>query len=436
MAEAGSRVSSRRSTRSTPSATRRAARRTAASRPVRGASSGADGTGGIAFRTSRTPTGRSPQNGEWAEGSSTRWQARGAKCRPRSAAGRRRRRNLRPSGTIRDCLDPSRPGRSSAAIARRPKTTSTSAVAVCRDRCRRLANAARRANARDVLGRVAEELPRRRGDLMGAVLAEGGKTLAEADPEVSEAVDFCRVLRAHARDDFTNLPRPDGAAARGVVVVVPPWNFPIAIPCGGVAAALAAGNTVILKPASDTVLIAWELCQCFWRGGVSRSALQFVPCSGADAASELVSITTASTPCILTGGTETALRMLARQAATAPARRDGRQERDDRHRARRPRPGDQARAALGLQPQRPEVLGHVAVILEAEVYRRPEVPRDALRCGARACTSARPGSCHTKIGPLIRPPSGDLGTRAQGARAGRIVGGRCRGCTSTTIRTW
>ena len=47
-----------------------------------------------------------------------------------------------------------------------------------------------------------------------------------------------------------------------------------------IAPALAAGNTVLLKPASDTVLVAWELCQCFWRAGVSRKALQFVPCSG------------------------------------------------------------------------------------------------------------------------------------------------------------
>ena len=49
------------------------------------------------------------------------------------------------------------------------------------------------------------------------------------------------------------------------------------------AAALAAGNTVILKPASDTVLVAWELCQCFWRGGVPPAALQFLPCPGSGA---------------------------------------------------------------------------------------------------------------------------------------------------------
>ena len=55
-------------------------------------------------------------------------------------------------------------------------------------------------------------------------------------------------------------------------------DFPIAIPCGGIAAAPAAGNIVIFKPASDTVLVAWELCQCFWRAGVPPKALQLLPC--------------------------------------------------------------------------------------------------------------------------------------------------------------
>ena len=122
---------------------------------------------------------------------------------------------------------------------------------------------------------------------MGAALADGGKTLAESDPEVSEAVDFLEFYRDTARW-WQELPDARGARPKGVVVVVSPWNFPIAIPCGGVAAALAAGNTVILKPASDTVLVAWELCQCFWRAGVSKKALQFVPCSGGTEGRKLV----------------------------------------------------------------------------------------------------------------------------------------------------
>ena len=99
------------------------------------------------------------------------------------------------------------------------------------------------------------------------------------------------------------------ARGLGVVAVVSPWNFPIAIPCGGVSAALAAGNTVILKPASDTVLVAWQLCQCFWRAGVSRRTLQFLPCAGATTGQQLVSHPDVDAV-ILTGGTETAQAML------------------------------------------------------------------------------------------------------------------------------
>src|SRR5206468_808435 len=124
----------------------------------------------------------------------------------------------------------------------------------------------------EILHRAAAEFAVARGELMGAMLAEGGKTLAEGDPEVSEAIDFCRFY-ANSAQFFHELP---GLSARGkgVVVVVSPWNFPLAIPTGGVAAALAAGNAVILKPASDTVLVAYLLCQCFWRAGVSKLALQ------------------------------------------------------------------------------------------------------------------------------------------------------------------
>ncbi|MFM8890804.1 MAG: proline dehydrogenase family protein, partial [Planctomycetia bacterium] len=154
-----------------------------------------------------------------------------------------------------------------------------------------------------VLGRVAVELRRARARLLRVAMLEGGKLLTETDPEVSEAVDFVEFYRASAGAFFA-LPgvRPRGV---GVVAVVPPWNFPVAIPCGGIAAALAAGNTVVLKPSSDAVLAAWEVCQCFWRAGVSRRTLQFVPCPGSGAGKRLVSHPDVSAV-ILTGGTETA----------------------------------------------------------------------------------------------------------------------------------
>ncbi|MFN0125991.1 MAG: proline dehydrogenase family protein, partial [Verrucomicrobiales bacterium] len=212
----------------------------------------------------------------------------------------------RTGTTPTDCLDPSRPGTVIARAAQADDSAVDRAVA-----CAKADPAGWRSLSvdvrSDVLGRVALELRRTRGDLMRAALANGGKTLAESDPEVSEAVDFVEFYRASARDFFEH---PDvHSAPRGVVVVVPPWNFPIAIPCGGVAAALAAGNTVILKPASDAVLVAWEVCQCFWRGGVPRTALQFVPGPGRGAGARLISHADVDAV-ILTGGTDTALRML------------------------------------------------------------------------------------------------------------------------------
>jgi RHH-type transcriptional regulator, proline utilization regulon repressor / proline dehydrogenase / delta 1-pyrroline-5-carboxylate dehydrogenase len=125
-----------------------------------------------------------------------------------------------------------------------------------------------------LLRRVAQELRLRRADLIGAALADGGKTIMESDPEVSEAIDFVEFYAKTAIELQTDSKLQ--ARPKGVVVVISPWNFPIAIPCGGIAAALAAGNTVILKPASDTALPARVLCECFWAAGVPREALQFV----------------------------------------------------------------------------------------------------------------------------------------------------------------
>ena len=307
---------------------------------------------------------------------------------------------------VRDSLDPSRPNTVVARYRQATEADIDHAVEVAKadpDGWRRRPIADRVA----ILHQAAAEFSAARGDLMGAMLAEGGKTLAESDPEVSEAIDFCRFY-ADSAQFFHELPGVS-AQGRGVVVVVSPWNFPLAIPTGGVAAALAAGNTVILKPASDTVLIAYQLCQCFWRAGVPKSALQFAPCSGGTVGARLVSHDGVDAV-VLTGGTETAAEMLRNKADDASARRNRRQECHDRHRAFRPRPGNQERAPQRVQPQRPEVLGHVAPDSGKRSLsrRRNSAPRFATP--SKVCASARPGTVSTKMGPLIRPPSGVLET--------------------------
>ncbi len=99
---------------------------------------------------------------------------------------------------------------------------------------------------------------------------DAGKTVAEADPEVAEAIDFARFYATTARNFGESTPL-------GTILVIPPWNFPYAIPVGGVCAALAAGNTVILKPAPETVATAWEIVSHLWQGGVPKDVLQFLP---------------------------------------------------------------------------------------------------------------------------------------------------------------
>jgi RHH-type proline utilization regulon transcriptional repressor/proline dehydrogenase/delta 1-pyrroline-5-carboxylate dehydrogenase len=254
------------------------------------------------------------------------------------------------------------------------------------------------------LGRVAQELRRSRGRLLRAALLDAGKLLTEADPEVSEAVDFVEFYRASARA-FHELP---GVEARGcgVVVVVPPWNFPIAIPCGGIAAALAAGNTVIIKPASDAVLTAWELCQCFWRAGVSRRVLQFVPCPGAGPGARLVTHAGVSAV-ILTGGTDTALAMLAAQPGLRLSAETGGKNAtivtamSDRELAIR----HVVHAAFSHGGQKCSATS--LLLLEAEIYDDPAFKR--MLCDAVESLHVGPAhELHTRVGPLIRPPSGPL----------------------------
>ena len=125
---------------------------------------------------------------------------------------------------------------------------------------------------------MAAQLARARGDLTGAMMLDTGKTVAEADPEISEAIDFARYY-AHAFD--TAVIGADVADAQftpfGVVVITPPWNFPLAIPAGGVLSALMAGNAVILKPAPEATLVGWQLANALWKAGVPQPVLQLCP---------------------------------------------------------------------------------------------------------------------------------------------------------------
>jgi RHH-type transcriptional regulator, proline utilization regulon repressor / proline dehydrogenase / delta 1-pyrroline-5-carboxylate dehydrogenase len=158
-----------------------------------------------------------------------------------------------------------------------------------------------------ILHQVAFNLSTQRGNLIGCMAAVTGKTFGEGDVEVSEAIDFCRFYPVSMKS-FTDL-RTIECSPKGIVFVISPWNFPLAIPTGGVAAALSGGNTVILKPATVALPVAWELAKCFWDAGVPKDALQIVCTSEREPLNYLTSHPDIK-HMILTGGTDTAFRLL------------------------------------------------------------------------------------------------------------------------------
>lgn len=255
-----------------------------------------------------------------------------------------------------------------------------------------------------ILRAAAANLRAQRADLIGAAIADGGKTIAEADPEVSEAIDFTEFYALSAKELFS-APHVR-AQGRGVVAVVSPWNFPIAIPCGGVAASLAAGNTVILKPASDTVLPASILCQCFWDAGVPLQALQLVPSRGSRGGKRLVSHPDVDVV-ILTGGTETAVRMLEQRPDLELIAETGGKNAtiitalSDRELAIK----HVLHSAFGHSGQKCSATS--LLLLEEEVYEDPKF-RAQLEDAVQSLRVGSAWDLSTKIGPLIRPPEGAL----------------------------
>ncbi|MGJ0483456.1 MAG: bifunctional proline dehydrogenase/L-glutamate gamma-semialdehyde dehydrogenase PutA [Methylomicrobium sp.] len=139
------------------------------------------------------------------------------------------------------------------------------------------------------LNKAADLLELHRLELVSLCVREGGRTIRDALAEVREAVDFCRYYAAEAEKLFekpVRLPGPTGEenylsqTGRGAVVCISPWNFPIAIFFGQIAAALAAGNTVIAKPATQTALTAMRCIQLLHQAGIPGEVLQFLPAEG------------------------------------------------------------------------------------------------------------------------------------------------------------
>ncbi|MEM8856926.1 MAG: bifunctional proline dehydrogenase/L-glutamate gamma-semialdehyde dehydrogenase [Chloroflexota bacterium] len=140
---------------------------------------------------------------------------------------------------------------------------------------------------KELLIKAAEKLAKRRGDLIGAAILDGGKAVDQADVEVSEAIDFANYY-ARSFDSLQEQLKTHKFKPFGTVLVAPPWNFPIAIPCGGILSALMAGNTVIFKPAPEATLVGWELAKTLWSAGIPQNVLQFVPTTDDEVGKSLV----------------------------------------------------------------------------------------------------------------------------------------------------
>ena len=135
-----------------------------------------------------------------------------------------------------------------------------------------------------LLERAADELESRTERLVPLLVREAGKTCVNAVAEVREAVDFLRYYAVLVRRDFDNAThRP-----LGTVLCISPWNFPLAIFAGQIAAALAAGNCVIAKPAEQTPLVAAAMIRMLHAAGIPRGALQLLPGPGETIGAALV----------------------------------------------------------------------------------------------------------------------------------------------------
>jgi RHH-type transcriptional regulator, proline utilization regulon repressor / proline dehydrogenase / delta 1-pyrroline-5-carboxylate dehydrogenase len=339
------------------------------------------------------------QNQQWAAAHIARWQSREIEDIPLQIGGEMIHTDAKANGN-----DPARPGvvayRYALASPAQINTALETAVAAQSGWAGRSLE-----ERKAVLVRCAEVLANRRGDFVGAMSVDGGKTVDQSDPEVSEGIDFA-LYYARSFDGLADVLETTTFTPFGTVLVTPPWNFPMAIPAGGALAALMAGNTVIFKPAPEATLVGWLICNALWDAGVPRDVLQFVPTTDDEVGRGLVTDDRVDAV-ILTGAYETArmflgwkpeLRLFAETSGknsmivTAMADRDQTVK-------------DLVKSAFGHAGQKCSAasLG----ILEAEVYDDEAFLRQ-LKDAAQSLTVGPAGDLHNVIPPVIREPDAKL----------------------------
>lgn len=256
----------------------------------------------------------------------------------------------------------------------------------------------------EILANVAHKLRENLGYLFGIQLADGGKTIFESDPEISETIDFAdyyarSLLEMESHKDISWQPK-------GVILVAPPWNFPVSIPCGGILAAIASGNTVIFKPAPEAVLSGWALVNILWDAGVPKEVVQFINCEDETVGSELIKDQRVRSV-ILTGATSTAQKFLSmRPDLDLSAETGGKNSLiitslADRDLAIK----DLLQSAFGHSGQKCSAAS--LAIVEAEVYDDPHF-MNTLKAACESLTVGSAWDPASKVVPMVRAPEGAL----------------------------
>ncbi len=241
----------------------------------------------------------------------------------------------------------------------------------------------------------------RRDDFLGVMMIDTGKTLLEGDPEHSEAIDYLEYYRKQMEKMETY--KDIEWWPKGTVLVTPPWNFPVAIPVGGITAGLITGNCVLFKPAPEAVLVGWHIVNAFWDAGVPKEVLQFINCNDDPEGSLLIQDPRIKCV-ILTGATSTAKKFhQLRPGIDLAAETGGKNAMiitalSDRDLAIK----DLIHSAFSHAGQKCSAAS--LAILEKEVYDDPHF----LKQLKEAAASMKVGPAHdlsVKIGPIIRAPS-------------------------------
>ncbi|MGO3146495.1 MAG: proline dehydrogenase family protein [Leucobacter sp.] len=255
-----------------------------------------------------------------------------------------------------------------------------------------------------ILHRAGIIMEHRRGDLLEVMGAECGKTLDQGDPEVSEAIDFAHYYASLGQE----AAKVDGAqyVPQKLIAVIPPWNFPVAIPAGGTLSALASGASVIIKPATQAARSGAVMVEALWEAGVPKDVLQLVQFPERSLGSKLVADPRVDR-LILTGAYETAVAFRElREDLPILAETSGKNAiivtpNADFDLAAR----DVAQSAFGHAGQKCSAASLVVLVGSVATSKRF---RGQLLDAISSMKVGTPEDLRTQVGPVIAAPSGKL----------------------------